>query len=241
MSNDQSLVPQNRIEDLATSLNSKQDNLSGSDSINISNNTLTAVGQIEKNASLTKYDWVGTRAQYNAQNIGTTHPEYISYITDDENTALIDRIDDLIDKVDSIIGIIYPIGSIYITTNVQNPRTILGVGTWEQVSSGRVLQGVDANHAVGTTAEAGLPNITGEFIPWSGKATYDLGPNISTSSTGAIRGISGTRTTILNESSNTGVGTIYAEFNASYSNSIYGNSTTVQPPAYFVYIWKRIS
>ena len=30
-------------------------------------------------------------------------------------------------------------------------------------------------------------------------------------------------------------------FEASGSNSIYGNATTVQPPAYFVYIWKRVS
>ena len=27
---------------------------------------------------------------------------------------------------------------------------------------------------------------------------------------------------------------------ASYSNSIYGNSTTVQPPAYKLYVWKRV-
>ena len=47
MIDDQSLVPQNRVENLITDLNSKQANLSGSDSINISNNTLTAVGQIK--------------------------------------------------------------------------------------------------------------------------------------------------------------------------------------------------
>ena len=28
-------------------------------------------------------------------------------------------------------------------------------------------------------------------------------------------------------------------FDASRSSSIYGNSTTVQPPAYVVYMWKR--
>nr|DAH42368.1 MAG TPA: hypothetical protein [Caudoviricetes sp.] len=30
-------------------------------------------------------------------------------------------------------------------------------------------------------------------------------------------------------------------FDASKSNSIYGKSTTVQPAAYYVYIWRRIS
>ena len=233
MIDDQSLVPQNRVENLITDLNSKQANLSGSDSINISNNTLTAVGQIEKNASLTKYDWVGTRAQYNAQNIGTTHPEYISYITDDENTALIDRIDDLIDRVDSIIGTIFPIGSIYITTNVQNPRTILGVGTWEQVSSGRVLQGVDNDHSVGSTAEAGLPNITGAFYTsaWAGRSDEQQASGaLSFNNKGGTWVAQGSYGYDIN-----------LRFNASDSNSIYGNSNTVQPPAYFVYIWKRIS
>lgn len=240
MIDDQSLVPQNRIENLITDLNSKQDNLSGSDSVNISNNTLTAVGQVEKNASLTKYDWVGTRAQYNAQNIGTTHPEYISYITDDENTALIDRIDDLIDRVDSIIGIIYPIGSIYITTNVQNPRTILGVGTWEQVSSGRVLQGVDNDHSVGSTAEAGLPNITGETVV---RIQTNAPEGAGTIHTNTVSGAFVETGTIGSMNGGNAMTSYYykGNFNASRSSSIYGNSSTVQPPAYFVYIWKRIS
>jgi hypothetical protein len=29
-------------------------------------------------------------------------------------------------------------------------------------------------------------------------------------------------------------------FDASRSNSIYGKSSTVQPPAYYAYIWHRI-
>lgn len=98
-------------------------------------------------------------------------------------------------------------------------------------SSGRVLQGVDNDHSVGTTIEAGLPNITGEFIPWSGKSTYDLGCIIGSPSTGAIKGVIGNRTTVLIESPNSGLGTIYAEFDASLSNPIYSKSSTVQPPA----------
>ena len=31
------------------------------------------------------------------------------------------------------------------------------------------------------------------------------------------------------------------KFSASKSNSIYGASTTVQPAAYYVYIWRRVS
>ena len=31
----------------------------------------------------------------------------------------------------------------------------------------------------------------------------------------------------------------YINFNASKSNAIYGKSSTVQPAAYYVYIWRR--
>ena len=34
------------------------------------------------------------------------------------------------------------------------------IGTWEKVSTGRVIQGSDNEHLAGTTIEAGLPNLT---------------------------------------------------------------------------------
>ncbi len=37
---------------------------------------------------------------------------------------------------------IYPIGSIYLSLNATNPATLFG-GTWEQISQGRTLVGVD--------------------------------------------------------------------------------------------------
>ena len=55
---------------------------------------------------------------------------------------------------------IWPIGSLYFGIMETCPLAAL-FGTWEKVSSGRVLQGADANHNPGTTIEAGLPNITG--------------------------------------------------------------------------------
>lgn len=79
----------------------------------------------------------------------------------------------------------------------------------------------------------GLPNITGEFIPWSGKSTYDLGAYFG-ASTGAIRNVVGTRTKVLSESSSTGTGTIYATFDASYSNAIYGSATENRPDNFAV-------
>ena len=40
---------------------------------------------------------------------------------------------------------------------------------------------------------------------------------------------------------NTFGGTYNLGFQASKSNAIYGRSTTVQPPARFVNVWKRVS
>lgn len=44
---------------------------------------LQAIGVIEKNAGNVKYDWVGTLAEYTAQDIETLHPEWVCFITDD--------------------------------------------------------------------------------------------------------------------------------------------------------------
>ena len=87
---------------------------------------------------------------------------------------------------------------------------------------GRVLQERDATHAVGVAIGAGLPNIIGSF-----------GTN-----TGALRRFSGALYGINyqgNESQGQGGGgNTTAVFDASRFNSIYGNSSTVQPPAYAV-------
>jgi len=49
-----------------------------------SSNALQAVGVIEKNASLVKYDWIGTLAQWTAgRNNGTIPDSWICYVTDD--------------------------------------------------------------------------------------------------------------------------------------------------------------
>lgn len=125
----------------------------------------------------------------------------------------------------SILETIYPIGSIYIGTMETCPLASL-FGSWFKVSEGRVLWGSDSSHSAGNTIAAGLPNIAGTFrgINYgdaSGAFTYQ------SSNYG-----------YANFKANNGDVTKWT-FNASRSNSIYGNSTTVQPPAYVVNIWER--
>ena len=126
---------------------------------------------------------------------------------------------------------IYPVGSLYIGTTNTCPIANL-FGTWEKVSEGRVLQGVKGDQVAGTTVEAGLPNITGTSI----KASSGTMTNGITS---------GAFYTVKNTNTSWWTGTGYSDekvnvnFDASRSNPIYGKSSTVQPPAYLVNIWKR--
>ena len=123
---------------------------------------------------------------------------------------------------------IYPIGSIYIGVTDTCPISTL-FGTWEKVSEGRVLQGASGEQVAGEVVEAGLPNITGAI-----NSTYGFN---STTLSGAFASNGGT------SGGNNGSwdGGVNIKFDASRSSTIYGNSTTVQPPAFLVNIWKRVA
>lgn len=158
--------------------------------------------------------WTGTKAQYDA------------IVTKDANT-LYNIIDDT-DVTFQLLELIYPIGSIYIGTMSVCPLQALGVGTWQLVAVDRVLQGATDGSVVGTTVEAGLPDHK-HIDGYAGvNATSSYG--VTTAAAGNINQQNGTSTSNHPYTSN-----------ASDSNSIYGNSNTVQPPAYLVNIWERIS
>lgn len=123
----------------------------------------------------------------------------------------------------------FPVGSIYQSTDATSPAALFG-GTWEQIASERVLMGASSTHAAGTTAKAGLPNITGSFPT----TTYGSRHN-ETSGAFSL----GSKITSNGENSSQSFNSYYASFDASGSNAIYGRSNTVQPAAYYVHIWRR--
>ena len=90
-------------------------------------------------------------------------------------------------------------------------------------ATGRVLQGGSAAGMV----EAGLPNITGTFwaLVYRGQNVYYADGAFAKTQNGDI-----TATTTSGISDNHFINP-NPNFNASRSNSIYGSSTTVQPPA----------
>ena len=186
------------------------------DNLSITNNSssqIQTVGVINQNNTTTALKtWTGTRAQYDA--ITSKDVNTLYHITDDTDMAV------------TLLQTIYPVGSIYIGTMANCPLAGL-FGTWTKVSEGRVLQGSGNNITAGTTIEAGLPNITGDLKSIIEGAApngcfYSENTGLSSDSVAAQAATGWT-----------------AKMDASRSNSIYGNSNTVQPPAYVVNIWQR--
>lgn len=137
---------------------------------------------------------------------------------------------------------VHPVGSIFLSTSDVEPAGLYG-GTWEKIAEERTLMGASTTHPAGTTVDAGLPNITGNF----NSRPHVIGsPGVGGPITGAdgklfvhLPQASDNKDNSMAEASG-----IYKDdvifFDASRSNPIYGNSTTVQPATYYINIWKRI-
>lgn len=303
-------------------------------------NKLQAIGTIEKNKNLPKYDWIGTLAEYEAQDVATQHPTWLCFITDDfvsggggtpanavtkdgnnvmtgtiniendsnhpmiitglagasasgyqiidsngagdsdfehlatgdryitrianhnntsDTTAYIDLYQSNVGKsvldlsniqsilAPALLGVMYPVGAIYITTNATCPIEDLGVGTWELVSQDRVLQGAGTRGVVGTTLGESLPqhthtrgtmNITGHIGTTSSYGTtYASGAFYNASGTNIDSAGAGNKNKprIDFDASKSWTG---ATSNA--SGSTYQDNAPVQQDAYLVNIFRRI-
>ena len=127
---------------------------------------------------------------------------------------------------------IYPVGSIYIGTQSECPmETLIPDSEWRLVSSGRALWTGDGSNG-NSTIEAGLPNVTGTFnastrgdFRLSG-AVYDTGTQCNWYFEGGNWHEDKEKSSVFG-------------LDASRSSTIYGKSSTVQPPAYVVNVWRR--
>lgn len=97
--------------------------------------------------------------------------------------------------------------------------------------------GAGDGHEGRDTEEAGLPNITGNVSVAAapGGAWFTVAY-----AEGAFSRASYSDSSAAITSSVAG-GYVTALFDASKSSQVYGRATTVQPPAYYVYIWRRAS
>lgn len=134
-----------------------------------------------------------------------------------------------------------PVGFICLLACETSPAELFG-GVWERISQGRAIYGAGSlngiDYVANSTKEAGLPNITGR-TPNDSFTTiwFDNDNNFEIEFEGAFDvkerrsgGVTG----------NTGRTAWALGFDASKSNAVYGNSSTVQPNAYICYVWKKI-
>lgn len=134
---------------------------------------------------------------------------------------------------EKLLNLFYPVGTYYISDNSSfDPNSEWG-GTWTKIENGRFLQSTTGTD-VGTTVEAGLPNITGKFYG------DEVSRDVAITRTGAISGAGGVGHFTGGANYNYYLSNGFT-FDASKSNAIYGRSSTVQPPSIKVNIWKRVS
>jgi hypothetical protein len=131
--------------------------------------------------------------------------------------------------INTMLATLYPVGSVYIGTQSTCPLASLISGSqWQLVAQDRALWGGNGSNA-NTTIAAGLPNITGRIggLSWDNQDAKDGMNGAFYWGNAEVRG------------GGEGAADRYGYFDASRSNSIYGKSTTVQPPAYRVNVWRR--
>lgn len=131
-------------------------------------------------------------------------------------------------SIEQILGVIYPVGSIYTNASVStNPATLLGFGTWTAFASGRVLVGVDSGQAefdtLGETGGAKTHTLTTAEIPAHAHAQS-------------------TNNLLNNGATDAGVGAGWyrgASLGGSTQNAGGGGAHNNLQPYITVYMWKR--
>nr|DAG16214.1 MAG TPA: baseplate protein [Bacteriophage sp.] len=134
----------------------------------------------------------------------------------------------------------HPVGSAFFTISDDDPAQLFG-GTWMKIAEDRAIMGASTTHAAGSTAEAGLPNITGSLI--STATSSGSGPFRGNSN--SVTGHGALSITAAVNKSYCGYSRYDGQeysigFNAANSSPIYGSSNTVQPPAYYMNVWIRL-
>ncbi|MDO5305806.1 MAG: hypothetical protein Q4E87_09565, partial [bacterium] len=129
-----------------------------------------------------------------------------------------------------LIGV-YPVGAIYLSTSNISPASFLG-GNWKKLPEGYALW--TASSGAGGTISAGLPNITGSAT----LRHIDSGNVIGAEGALSREDISGSYSSVSLKGSGNPMDKLILDASVK-GTTLYGKSSTVQPPAYKVYAWRR--
>lgn len=107
------------IENNVISAKGSIDNVDGVTAIVNENDILQVTGMLEKNTGDAVFDWIGTKEEYDLQDLANTHPDWICFITDDaqDTSDLLEQVNtvknELTTKADTttVNNLVYPIGT----------------------------------------------------------------------------------------------------------------------------------
>lgn len=152
-------------------------------------------------------------------------------------------------KKATVIDVIYPVGSIYMSMSATNPATLFGVGTWARISQGRMLLGADdSTYKAGATGGEATHTLTANEMPahshgisTSGNHShkfYGSDDNNGNTSEGAGKGMDTGGNGYMSRNM------IYYTANAgahthTISNSGGGAAHNNMPPYLVCYMWQR--
>lgn len=156
-------------------------------------------------------------------------------------------------RMQAMIDMFYPVGSVYISAAKNKTKAdfpFMAYGTWEEAPANLCLQTGNASEA-GNQRSAGLPNITGGIDISDNLCVNNITQSDLESGYCIITGEKGALQRMSSIEGKRGRAWTYdrgvyqvddkrrIQLDASQSNSIYGSSDTVQPPAYIVRAWVR--
>lgn len=144
--------------------------------------------------------------------------------------------------ISTLFLLMHPKGSLFHSNDPTSPAEMFG-GMWERIED-CTIWGASDTHPAGTKLEAGLPNITGTASARALKSEYETGVFL-TQGKGALKSVAVDSiekfTNLIATEDGTSKYGGSLSIDASGSNPIYGASDTVQPPAYCMYIWRRVA
>ena len=156
----------------------------------------------------------------------------VDCITSNENNFSLDELGNLkvksITTIEPLIGMLYPIGAIYLSTNSVSPEEYFG-GSWVQIKE-RFLFGCGENYPNGNTGGEEEHTLTIGEMPSHSHAVGHVNPSVM----GIVSG-SGWPAIITRAQNDT-----YG-YNNQSENSGWNQPHNNMPPYLAVYIWKRVA
>lgn len=189
-------------------------------------NTVSSKEYIAK--SLPVFDWSADDFNFNV-------PVSVLSPTDSNNPATKQYVDSLVstltEQYSSLIDIVYPIGSIYMSVNAADPSTLFSGTSWEKLE-GRFLLGSSSTYTLGSTGGEATHTLTQNEMPKHTHPMYSYNP-----------GGDGTWTpdegSYLVDSVTDNKNTWWARLAMGYAGG--GAAHNNMPPYLVVNMWKRTS